>query len=90
MLLLNTSLRFFRRLGDEYEAIYNKALNIPNVTSELIALIAYVNNVEAVDVVQMEDRLREVLKYLLFLSDHMIVSPVDVKQNNTTFNWLVI
>lgn len=53
-------------------------------------LIAYVNEVETVILYQMEERLREVLKYMLFLSDHAMFTPVEMKQNNMTFWWYVV
>lgn len=62
-------------------------MTIPATTADLMALIAYVNQVEAVELNLMEERLREVLKYMLFLADHTLFTPVDMKQNNITFNW---
>lgn len=52
-----------------------------------MSLIDYVNNVERITLHAMETRLQEVMKYILFLADHSIFSPVDMKQNNTTFLW---
>ncbi|KAI4465685.1 dynein axonemal heavy chain 7-related [Holotrichia oblita] len=74
-------------LGEEYQSITEKALGIPKSTAELMELIAYVNEVETVILYQMEERLREVLKYMLFLSDHAMFTPVEMKQNNMTFWW---
>lgn len=74
-------------MGEEYQAISDKALNIPKTTAELMALIDYVNYVERVTLLAMEQRLQEILKYMLFLADHALFTPVEVKQNNTTFLW---
>lgn len=52
-----------------------------------MALISYVNEVETTILPEMEDRLRIVLKYMLFLSDHAIFTPIELKQNNITFLW---
>ncbi|CAH1130366.1 unnamed protein product [Ceutorhynchus assimilis] len=76
-----------KQLGEEYQAISDKALSIPNNTAELMDLIKYVTEVETVMLYQMEDRLREVMDYMLFLSDHCIFTPVEMKQNNITFHW---
>lgn len=37
----------------------------------------------------LEDRLREVLKYVLFLSDYTLLSSVEIKTNNSSFQWFV-
>lgn len=50
-------------------------------------LIKYITEVETVTLYQMEDRLREVMDYMLFLADHSISTPVEMKQNNVTFHW---
>jgi dynein heavy chain len=52
-----------------------------------MALISYVDDVETVTLPEMEDRLRTVLKYMLFLSDHALFTPIEMKQNNVTFLW---
>lgn len=77
------------RLGEEYQAISDKALSVPANTEELMDLIKFVNEVETVTLYQMEDRLREVMDYMIFLSDHCIFTPVEMKQNNITFQWWV-
>ncbi|XP_017769738.1 PREDICTED: dynein heavy chain 7, axonemal-like [Nicrophorus vespilloides] len=48
-------------------------------------LIQYVHNVENVVLTEMEDRLRDVMKYVVYLSDHTVCTPVEMKQNNNTF-----
>lgn len=65
----------------------DKALTIPKNTADLMALIDYVNDVERVTLLAMEQRLQEILKYMLFLSDHVLFTPVEMKQNNNTFLW---
>lgn len=75
-------------MGEEYQAISDKALKIPETTAELISLISYVREVEEKTLPEMEDRLRDnVMQYILFLADHSIFTPVEMKQNNITFLW---
>ncbi|KAJ8926978.1 hypothetical protein NQ314_020603 [Rhamnusium bicolor] len=74
-------------LTEEYQAISDKALAEPADTSELMALIKYVNEVESKVLALMEDRLRDVMTYILFLADHCIFTPVEIKLNNVTFQW---
>lgn len=50
-------------------------------------LRAYVTMVEETMVVQLEDRLRQLCQSMLFLVDHMTVSPSEVKQNAAPFQW---
>ncbi|XP_069698472.1 dynein axonemal heavy chain 7 [Periplaneta americana] len=76
-----------KKLGEEYEAIATKALTPPNNTAELMDLISYVHKMENETVFVMEDRLREIAKYLVFLVDYTSFTPVEVKQNCTTFQW---
>lgn len=75
------------RLGEQYQAISDKALSIPENTAELMDLIKYVGEVETKILIEMEDQLREVMNYILFLSDHVIFTPVEMKHNNIAFQW---
>lgn len=50
-------------------------------------LLKYVQNVEAVVLLEMEDRLRVVMNYIIGLSDYMYFTPVEMKQNSITFLW---
>lgn len=76
-----------KMLGEEYQTITEKALDVPKTTAELMDSITYVNNVEMIVLRDMEDRLKEVLRCMLFLSDHVMFTPVEMKQNNITFWW---
>lgn len=86
MVLLLIQLFLFR-LGEDYQQIADKALTQPASTSELMALIEYVRVVECQTVFEMEDRLKEVMSYILFLSDYTIISAIEMKQNSLTFQW---
>jgi dynein heavy chain len=75
------------RLGEEYEEISAKALTPPANTAELMDFIAYVQKVENETVFCMENRLREICKYMLFLADYTTFTQVEMKQNSSTFQW---
>lgn len=77
----------FYRLGEDYQMISDKALTIPESTAELMKLIQYVRTVECETVFEMEDRLKEVMCYILFLADYTIMSAIEMKQNCLTFQW---
>lgn len=78
-------------MGEEYQAISDRVLTAPKNTSELMALIAYTNDVENKTLFDMEERLyNDVMKYILFLIDHISFSAVEMKQNNQTFQWSVV
>ncbi|KAJ8952271.1 hypothetical protein NQ318_007438 [Aromia moschata] len=62
--------------GEEYQAISDKALSNPANTAELMALIKFVNEVEDKTLTAMEDRLREIMVYMLFLADHWAATPL--------------
>lgn len=85
MLLQGDNCHF--RLGEEYQAISDKALSLPENTADLMALIKYVDQVETKTLFEMEDRLRDVMGYILFLSDYVLFTPVEMKQNNIAFQW---
>lgn len=74
-------------LGEQYQTISDKALNIPEDTAQLMGLIKYVADVETITLIEMEDQLREVMTYILFLSDHVMFTPVEMKHNNIAFQW---
>lgn len=60
---------------------------MPDSTEELMALIEYVQAVESETVVEMEDRLRIVVSYMLFLADYTTYSPIEMKHNSITLQW---
>lgn len=74
-------------MGEDYQQIADKALTQPENTAQLMALIEYVRVVECQTVFEMEDRLKEVMGYILFLSDFTIISAIEMKQNSLTFQW---
>lgn len=77
-----------RLIGEEYQAIAEKLLTVPANTAELMDLIAYAKEVDTKILPSMEERLaNEVMAYFLFIIDHIDLSGVELKQNNTTFQW---
>ncbi|XP_034234713.1 dynein heavy chain 7, axonemal isoform X2 [Thrips palmi] len=76
-----------KKLGEEYADIAERALTVPESTEELMALIEYVQAVESDTVVEMEDRLRVVVSYMLFLADYTTYSPIEMKHNSITLQW---
>ncbi|XP_031352178.1 dynein heavy chain 7, axonemal-like isoform X1 [Photinus pyralis] len=50
-------------------------------------LLAYCKETETVTLRQLEKELGVVLKYIIFLSDHTLFTPVEIKHNNTAFLW---
>ncbi|XP_075466156.1 dynein axonemal heavy chain 7 [Ascaphus truei] len=76
-----------KRLCDEFEKIAEKALSTPPNTQELIELKAYVQKVEAEDMLDLEQKLVEAKNRLTFLVDYAIFSPADIRLNNSTFQW---
>uniref|UniRef100_T1GJH0 Uncharacterized protein n=1 Tax=Megaselia scalaris TaxID=36166 RepID=T1GJH0_MEGSC len=75
------------RLGKEYETIAKKALSIPADTAELMKSKAYVALVEDKIAPEMEIRLRVNMDHILWLMDHAIYSPLEIKKNSNTFQW---
>lgn len=68
----------------------DRAVTVPENTEELMDLINFVANVRSNLLSEMEDRLRDVMRHIIFLSDHSIFTPLEMKTNNNTFWWLVI
>nr|XP_012232176.1 PREDICTED: dynein heavy chain 7, axonemal-like isoform X1 [Linepithema humile] len=76
-----------RAIGDLYQNIANQALSTPPNTSELMKLQAFIHTSETETVFELENRLREVMKYITFLSDYHHLTPVELKSNNFAFHW---
>jgi len=50
-------------------------------------LQAFIHKSETETVFELETRLREVMKYIIFLSDYHHLTPVELKNNNFVFHW---
>lgn len=75
------------QLAIEYEAISTKITTIPKDTVELMTLKAYAIKMEETTIPEMEERLKKNLHHLLYLTDYTIFTPLEIKQNNNTFQW---
>lgn len=75
------------RIYDEYSTIATTLLTPPPDTAALMDLIAYCKKTEDVLLDEMEDKLRNVLRYIMFLGDYTNFTPLEMKANNQTFHW---
>uniref|UniRef100_A0A8D2L303 Dynein axonemal heavy chain 7 n=1 Tax=Varanus komodoensis TaxID=61221 RepID=A0A8D2L303_VARKO len=75
------------RLCDEFEKIAEKALSTPANTHELMEFKAYIEKVETVDMIEMEQKLIDAKNSLAFLIECANFSPVDIRLNNSVFQW---
>lgn len=78
------------RIYDEYSLIANTLLTPPPDTGALMELIEYCKKVEDVMLSDMEDKLRNVMRYIMFLGDYTTFTPLEMKANNQTYHWLVL
>lgn len=80
-------LYYIFRIYDEYALIANTLLTPPADTAALMDLMAYVKKVEDVLLAEMEDKLRNVMRYIVFLGDYTTFTPLELKSNNQTYHW---
>ncbi|CAB3230574.1 unnamed protein product [Arctia plantaginis] len=76
-----------KAIYDEYYGISTKLLTPPADTAALMDLIAYIKTVEDTIVTEMEDKLRDVMQYIVFLGDYTTFTPLEIKANNQCFHW---
>ncbi|XP_014484361.1 PREDICTED: dynein heavy chain 7, axonemal-like [Dinoponera quadriceps] len=76
-----------RAIGDEYQNIADQALSTPLNTLELMKLQKFIHKSETKTIYELESQLREAMKYILFLSDYVHLTPVEIKTNNFAFHW---
>ncbi|XP_025152590.1 dynein heavy chain 7, axonemal, partial [Harpegnathos saltator] len=76
-----------RTIGDEYQNIADQALSTPPNVSELVTLQEFIRKSKTKTIIELEGKLREVMKYILFLSDYIHLTPVEIKNNNYAFHW---
>ncbi|XP_062475626.1 dynein axonemal heavy chain 7 isoform X1 [Pezoporus occidentalis] len=75
------------RLCDEYERISEKALSLPANTQELMELKDAVKNIQTCDLIELEQKLADAVKYIVFLVDCISFSPADIRLNSSVFQW---
>lgn len=78
----------YPRLNYEYAALQTIALTPPKNTKELVNLKKYITEVKNDVIPEMEERVKVVLSYELFLSDYTLLTGVELKQNGKTFQWV--
>lgn len=77
----------FGRIYDEYSLIATTLLTPPPDTAALMDLMAYIKKTEDVLLDEMEDKLRGVMRYIMFLGDYTSFTPLEMKANNQTYHW---
>lgn len=75
------------KMGKDYENIAKKALTVPKDTAELMSLKAFVINAEENVIPEMEQFLRINMSHILWLMDHTLFTPLQIKTNSNTFQW---
>ncbi|XP_048664162.1 dynein axonemal heavy chain 7 isoform X2 [Marmota marmota marmota] len=75
------------RLCEEFEKIAEKALSTPPNTAELMEMKAYIQKAEAVEMVELGNRLVDSKNCLAFLIECANFSPADIRLNNNVFQW---
>uniref|UniRef100_A0A3B4YVU2 Dynein axonemal heavy chain 7 n=1 Tax=Seriola lalandi dorsalis TaxID=1841481 RepID=A0A3B4YVU2_SERLL len=77
-----------KKLCNEFEKIAEKALSTPPDTQTLMELKAYMNKVETTELPMLEQRLADSNTQLCFLMDFVTLSPMDMKLNTETIQWV--
>lgn len=75
-------------MNEEYAALQAIALTPPENTRDLVNLKKYIAEVKNDVIPEMEERVKVVLSYELFLSDYTLLTGVELKQNGKTFQWV--
>ncbi|XP_019945265.2 dynein axonemal heavy chain 7 isoform X2 [Paralichthys olivaceus] len=76
------------KLCHDFEKIAEKALSTPSDTQKLMELKAYIDKVQATDIPLLEQRLADSTTQFCFLVDFVALSPLDMKRNTQTIQWL--
>lgn len=74
-------------MGNEYQRIVDRALTVPANTKELVELRKFIHTTETETISELETRLREIIKYIVMLSDYSLLSAIELKLNNFAFQW---
>lgn len=75
-------------MNEEYAALQLTALTPPANTKELENLKKYIAEVKNDIISEMEERVKVVLYYELFLTDYTTFTVAELKQNGKTFQWV--
>nr|XP_034195921.1 dynein heavy chain 7, axonemal-like isoform X1 [Osmia lignaria] len=76
-----------RTVGNAYQHIVDRALTVPANSSELIKLEEFINVTKTETTGELEKELREIIKYIVFLTDYSILTTIELKTNNFAFQW---
>ncbi|EDW55574.1 GM17246 [Drosophila sechellia] len=71
----------------QLDLLARMALTVPKDTAELMQLKAYVVHAEENLVPEMEARLKVNMSEILWLMDHTLYSPLEIKNNSNSFQW---
>ncbi|XP_053734095.1 dynein axonemal heavy chain 7 isoform X1 [Synchiropus splendidus] len=77
-----------KRVCGDFEKITEKALSIPSGTHKLMELKAYMNKVKTTEIPQLKNTVAETNSALCFLVDFVSLTPIQMKLNKTTIQWL--
>ncbi|KAJ8668953.1 hypothetical protein QAD02_000212 [Eretmocerus hayati] len=72
---------------EEFMNISERALSVPPNTAELMELTEFVKKAETKMLQNLSSRLREVVDYILLISDYVPLDSLEVKTNNSAFQW---
>lgn len=65
----------------------DRALTVPANSTELIKLEEFINVTKTETTGQLEKELKEIIKYIVFLTDYSILTTIELKTNNFAFQW---
>ncbi|XP_073981598.1 dynein axonemal heavy chain 7-like isoform X2 [Rhodnius prolixus] len=85
--LVNIYSQDSKNLGRTYENIAAQLRTPPKSTAELVQLIEYSLKVETKTLFELEEQLRNIMSYILYLSDYTPLTPAELKQNTICFLW---
>lgn len=84
--LINEYQGEIKALHEEYIEIIRRTSIVPENTAELMKLISFLCDLEDFILTEMEDRLRDCMKYILFLTDYLPLSDREIMNNCTTIS----
>ncbi|VVC38387.1 Dynein heavy chain, domain-2,Dynein heavy chain domain,Dynein heavy chain, P-loop containing D4 domain,P- [Cinara cedri] len=77
-----------KKINEDYSVVQTIALTPPKNTKELVDLKKYINDVKRDVIPELEERVKMVVSYELFLSNYKLLTDVELNQNGKTYYWL--
>lgn len=74
-------------IGEEFQIITDRATSVPPNTSELMELTEFVHKAETEMMKNLENKLRDSIKFIIFISDFHVLTNIEIKANNSSFLW---